>query len=205
MQMKIGIIGMGNVGSALGGGWIKAGHEVQFGVRQPEAVAVPAGGKATSVADAAKFAEVVVLAIPWEAVKEALQAAGDLKGKIVFDCTNPIKPGLAGLAVGLTTSAGEQVAALAPGAMVVKIFNTTGSNNMADPLYGSERASMFFATDHGEARKTAASLAKDLGFEPVDAGPLENARLLEPMAMLWIYMAVKGGYGRDIAFRLLRR
>jgi len=147
----------------------------------------------------------VVLATPWAAAREAVKAAGDLSGKILIDATNPLKPDLSGLALGHTTSAGEEVARWATGARVVKAFNTTGARNMADPRLGGQSASMFLCGDDAAAKKTVAGLAEALGFEPVDAGPLAQARLLEPLAMLWISMAYAFGHGPNIAFKLLRR
>ena len=210
--MKIAIIGAGNVGGALAKGWTEKGHEVVFGVRSPgdaktqEAVKATGGrARAASVRDAAAGAEVVVLATPWGAAQEAIQAAGDLRGKIVVDATNPLKPDLSGLVIGHTTSAGEEVARWAAGAKVVKAFNTIGAQHMGNPHFKRQRASMFLCGDDGVAKKTVASLAEALGFDPVDAGPLSQARLLEPLAMLWISMAYAFGHGPDIAFKLLRR
>lgn len=204
--MRIGIVGAGSVGSALGRGWARAGHEVRYGVRAPGSskVADPDAPVGT-VAEAAAFAEVLVLAVPWGGAESAVRAAGDLAGKVLLDCTNPLLPNLGGLAVGHTTSAGEQVAGWASGARVVKIFNTTGANNMADPRYGGEGVTMFYCGDDPGAKEVAARLAADLGFEPVDAGPLAAARLLEPLALLWISLAYRQGLGREIAFKLLRR
>lgn len=113
--------------------------------------------------------------------------------------------GLTGLSIGLDSSAGEQVQAWAPAAHVVKIFNTTGADNMQDPDYAGQAATMFYCGDSEGAKEIAGSLAADLGFEPVDVGPLSQARVLEPLAMLWISMAMRYGFGRDIAFKLLRR
>ncbi len=210
--MKIGMVGAGNVGGALGTAWSKAGHEVKWGVRDPSAgkvqalVGAAADSSAGSIAEAAAHGEVVVLTTPWGSpTEQAIRNCGDLRGKILFDCTNPLKPDLSGLALGHDTSAGEQVAAWAPGARVVKIFNTTGSNNMENPDYGGQAVTMFYAGDDATAKQAAHQLAADIGFEPIDAGPLANARLLEPLAMLWIYLAYPGGQGREIAFRLLRR
>jgi hypothetical protein len=210
-MVKIAIIGAGNVGAALGTGWAKAGHEVAYAVRNPQKpevlAAVARGGdraSAANIADAVAGAAVVVLATPWNVAQAAIQSAGNLDSKILLDCTNPLAPDLSGLAVGLTTSAGEMVAAWAPSARVVKIFNTTGYNNMEDPDYNGQAATMFYCGDDADAKETAGKLAADLGFDPVDAGPLKLARTLEPLAMLWISMAF-GGYGRDIAFKLLLR
>lgn len=210
--MKIGIVGAGNVGGALGTAWAKAGHEVKWGVRDPTAgkvqaqVGAAAGASAGSIAEAAAHGDVVVLTTPWgSATEQAIRNCGDLGGKIVFDCTNPLKPDLGGLALGHDTSAAEQVARWASGARVVKIFNTTGSNNMENPDYGGQATTMFYAGDDVAAKQAARQLAGDIGFDPIDAGPLANARLLEPLAMLWIYLAYPGGQGREIAFKLLRR
>jgi 8-hydroxy-5-deazaflavin:NADPH oxidoreductase len=209
--VKVGFLGGGNVGAALGEGFVRAGHEVFFGVRNPsapdmQAVIDRSAGKAQagSIAEAAAFSGVLVNALPWGATQAALESL-DLNGKVLLDCTNPLKPDLSGLAVGTTTSAGELVASWAMGAKVVKIFNTVGYGLMANPVFEGRAIPMFYCSDDAEAKKTAASLAKDIGFDPQDGGPLTNARLLEPYAMLWIWMAVKGGYGRDFAFQLVRR
>ena len=208
--MKIAIIGTGSVGSALGRGLAEAGHEVVFGVRdtgKPEVgrLVEDTGARAASVAAAAAGAEVVVLAMPWGAAQDVIRTAGGLSGKIVLDCINPLKPDLSGLDAGGSRSAAEQVAAWAPGARVVKIFNSTGANNMANPVYGDDRATMLYCGDDEGAKEVAARLAADLGFEPVDAGPLSAAYLLEHFAMLWIHLAYGKGMGRNFAFKLVRR
>jgi predicted dinucleotide-binding enzyme len=208
--MKIGIIGAGSVGSALGRGFARAGHEVVFGVRdagKPEVVQLveETGARAASVAEAASGAEVVVLALPWGGAQDVIRTAGGLDGKIVFDCINPLNATFSGLDTGGARSAAEQVAAWAPGARVVKVFNTTGAGNMAEPRYGDDRATMLYCGDDGGAKEVAAQLAADLGFEPVDAGPLSAAYLLEHFAMLWIHLAYGAGLGRNIAFKLMRR
>jgi 8-hydroxy-5-deazaflavin:NADPH oxidoreductase len=200
--MKIAIIGAGNVGNALGSGWAKRGHEVVFGVRSPAKAGVP---NAAYVRDAAQSADVVVLAVPWEAVPDAIRSAGDLTGKLIIDATNPLLPDLSGLDTERGTSGGEKVASLAREIPVVKIFNTTGFPNMVNPDYNGERATMFYCGDDANAKSIAAGLASDLGFEPVDAGPLSQARLLEPLALLWITLALKQGFGVNIAFKLMRR
>lgn len=155
--------------------------------------------------DAAAGAEVVVLATPLGGDSGRDQGRRTLTGKIVIDATNPLKPDLSGLALGHTTSAGEEVARWASGAKVVKAFNTIGAQHMANPRFGGQSASMFMCADDASAKETVAALAEALGFEPVDAGPLTQARLLEPLAMLWISMAYAYGHGLDIAFKLLRR
>lgn len=210
--MKIGIIGAGNVGSALARGWIAKGHEVKFGVPDPAAnkigaLLVELGTQATagSVAEAAGFGAVVALAVPWQAAQDAVQNMGSLSGKILLDCTNPIKADFSGLEIGHTTSAGEMVAQWAAGANVVKIFNTTGANIMADSQFGAQLPVMFYCGDDAGAKKVGAQLASELGFDPVDAGPLTQAAQLEAAAWLWITMALKYGAGTNMAFALLKR
>lgn len=210
--MNIAILGAGNVGGALGKGWAAKGHTIYFGVPDPNSEKVRAqldsigkNARAGSVHDAAEKAEVIVLATPWPAARDAILAAGRLAGKIVIDCTNPLEPDLSGLSLGHTTSAAEQVAQWAAGARVVKAFNTTGAGNMANTHYGDKEITMCIAGDDAASKAAVMKLAQDLGFEAVDAGPLRIARLLEPFAMLWIYLAVKQGLGPNIAFKLLRR
>ena len=208
--MKIAVIGAGNVGSTLAEKWIIAGHQVVFGVRDPSTDKVKAvldripGTKAAGQAAAAESAEVVVLATSWPAAEAAIAACRDLTGKTLVDCTNPLKPDLSGLSVGFDSSAAEQIQKWAPGAHVVKAFNTTGANNMADPNYAGQAATMFYCSDHADSKQAVHQLAADCGFDPVDVGPLKQARLLEPLAMLWISMAF-GGYGREFCFKMLRR
>jgi len=209
--MKIAIIGAGHVGSTLGKSWATKGHQVAFGVRDPKSskaldVVKAAGPKARADTPqaAASSADVVVLATPWPNTQEAVRSAGELAGKVVVDATNPLKPDLTGLAVGHASSGGEEVARWAKGARVVKCFNTIGAEHMADPRIAGQAASMFLCGDDVSAKGTVAKLAAELGFEPIDVGPLTQARLLEPLALLWISMAYAHGLGTGIAFKLLR-
>lgn len=209
--MNIAIIGAGRVGAALGTRWAVAGHAVMYGVRRPDdPKMVPLlegtpNGRAGSVAQAAAFGDVVVLATPWSATESAVRAAGKLAGKVVVDVTNPLTETFSGLTVGHTSSGGEMVAGWAKGAKVVKTLNSTGSNNMLDPKYGEDAVTMFVCGDDAAAKATVSELVKALGFDVVDAGPLASARLLEPLAMLWISLAYAWGQGTEIAFRLMRR
>ena len=208
--MKIAIIGAGSVGGNLARGWAKKGHTIIFGARDPKSAKLQgplsevAGSRAASIADAVAGAEVVVLATPWEGTT-ALVAGLDLGTRVVIDATNPLAPNLSGLVVGGNTSAGEQVAKVAKSARVVRCFNTTGANNYLNPTYPGGAATMFYCGDDGEAKAVVRRLGEDLGFAMVDAGPLTRARLLEPLALLWISMAYPQGMGREIAFRLERR
>lgn len=209
--MKLAIIGTGSVGATLGKAWAAKGHEVVFGARDTGADKVKqllaeAGPNARAAApkEAAAGADVIFLAVPWSAVNDAVPGLGNLQGKILVDCTNPVAPGLT-LAVGHTTSGGEEVARLAPGARVVKAFNTTGAENMVRPRFGEAAAANFLCGDDQDAKRVAGELSAELGWEPVDAGPLTQARLTEAVAMLWITLAYKQGLGRDFAFSLLHR
>ena len=221
--MRIAIVGAGNVGGTLGRRWAEAGHDVKFGVRRPEAgaAAVKGGGggglpsRATVVspAEAAREANVVVLTTPWGAVADVLREAGAdagaLDGRPLLDATNPLKAGFA-LDVGPGGESGaERVQALVPNAHVVKVFNTTGAENIRDPSYAGAATVMFYAGNDIGAKRVAHELASTLGFDPVDAGVLARARELEHVAALWIALAngATGAppLGRNFAFRLVRR
>lgn len=205
--MKIAILGMGRVGSTLGRRWIEAGHQIVFGVRDPDKKRTEAEelqADVLPIPDAAASADTVLLAVPMAAVPEVLKTAGDLSGKVLLDCTNPVTPQLTHLTLGFTTSAGEEVAKRAPGAKVVKIFNTNGVGNMADPDYGNMKVTMLYAGNDDAANKRAAELAREIGMEPVWLGSLKEARLLEPLAMTWILLA-RRGLGREFALNIVRR
>lgn len=212
--MRIAVIGTGNVGGTLGRRWAQLGHEVRFGVRDPSrgatAVkggdALPTGATVVSPAEAVRGADVVLLATPWAAVPDAVREIGDgdLAGVVLVDATNPLGAGFT-VDVGPAGESGaERVQALVPRARVVKAFNTTGAENMADPVYGGEPTVMFYAGDDAEAKSAVRALVAALGFDPVDAGPLARARALEHLAALWVSLAF-GGMGRGIAFKLARR
>jgi 8-hydroxy-5-deazaflavin:NADPH oxidoreductase len=143
--------------------------------------------------------------VPWQAARPAVAELGDLSGKVLLDCTNPLAPDLSGLEVGTTTSGGEQVAAAAKGANVVKIFNTTGAANMEDPGYNGTGVTMLYAGDDPKAKSVAAGLARDLGFDPVDLGPLSASRMLEPFALVWITLAIRQKLGTDFALNIVHR
>lgn len=214
--MRIAVIGAGNVGGTLGRRWASAGHQVVFGLRNPAdgaagvkgGDALPVGASVAAIADAVRGAEVVLLATPWEGVPDALRAAGSLDGAIVIDATNPLGAGLRLLPGPGGESGGERVQALVPAARVVKAFNTTGFANMADPVYEGQPTVMPYAGNDPDAKATVRRLVTELGFDPVDAGPLARSRELEHLAALWIALAMGIGtapLGRDIAFRIVRR
>ncbi len=211
-KLSIAVLGAGNVGGALAHVWSVAGHSVTFGLPDPQseksrAAVSKLGGqvRAASNKDAASSAQVVALCVPWLAAEAAIRQCGNLSGKILVDCTNPLKPDLQGLAIGATTSAAEQVASWVPGTKVIKAFNTIGAANFGKAQFGSQRADGFYCGDDAAAKTSILELIDAAGLAPVDVGPLRNARCLEAMAMLWIDMAVNQKQGSNHAFKLLRR
>jgi len=199
----IALIGAGNVGAALARNLVARGERVAFGVPDPDKyrdLAASLGAQLGSVAEAIDGAAIVVLAVPYAAALQVAADIDDWQGRILVDATNPLAPGLAGLTVGTTDSAAERIAAAARNARVVKAFNTTGAENMADPHRLAAPVFMPVAGDDAEARATVLALATRMGFDAVDAGPLRAARYLEPFAMTWIHLAFAAGHGRDWAF-----
>jgi hypothetical protein len=203
--MNIAVLGSGHIGAGLARAWAQKGHTVLIGARDPASpkLAALAPLEVADLAAAVKPAEVVVLAVPFGALDEVLAASGDLAGKVVIDCTNALERGMR-LVHGHTTSAAEELQRKLPGARVVKSFNAQGAENLARPAYAGVAASNFYCGDDPAARRIVHGLVADAGFDPVDAGPLENARLLEPLMLLWVAAAQALGT-RDLAFKLLRR
>lgn len=205
--LRIAILGAGNVGGALGHIWSGKGHKIVFGVPDPQKSRrnLDAGAEVRTNEEAAAASELVVLTVPWPAAQDAIRSAGALRNKILIDCTNPLAPDLSGLVLGTTTSAGETVASWAPGARVVKAFNTIGAANYGNAQFGMQRADGFYCGDDAEAKNVSKRLIEDVGLNPVDVGPLRNARSLEALAMLWIDLAINQRQGTNHAFKLLRR
>ena len=211
---KIAIIGAGNVGGNLGATLSKAGFPVHFGVKDDakkdtQALLARCAEDAVieSVDAAAKWGNVVFVAVPAQvAVDVARTLAATLKDKIVVDCNNPLKwesgPVWAPPAEG---SLAQAIAKAAPGAKVVKGFNTFGAEFHADAKHAGTPANVFFAGDDADAKKTVTEIATKAGFAPVDAGPLRNASVLENLAMLWIHLAMVGGQGRDFTFVMAKK
>lgn len=205
--MKIAIIGAGNVGSALGKGWAKAGHSVTFGVRDPQS---PKTTKAleyfpeavvSTVAEAARKAGVIVITTPPEAIIGLIPQLGDLSGKTVIDTTNSIRTRPEPYA-----TAYHAIKALTGTESVVKCFNSTGFENMRNPIYKGEGIDMFMAGNDAKAKQLAAQLSADLGFgHCYDFGGDDKVELLEKFALSWINLAIMQGHGRDLAFRLVKR
>lgn len=210
--VNIAILGTGSVGATLGRRWSHAGHAVTFGSRQPEREKVQevlercaVGTRAVAPREAIADAESVLLAVPWPAARQTLADVGDLEGRVLIDATNPLTVDFSGIELGHTTSAAEQIAAWAPSARVVKAFNTASIKVMTDPTFGEHRAAMFYCGDDTAAKEIVKQLVSVLEFDPVDAGPLASARYLEPLAMLYIHLAFKQGWGSNCAFQILKR
>ncbi|WP_254848465.1 NADPH-dependent F420 reductase [Mycobacterium sp. IS-2888] len=201
--IKIAIIGAGNVGTTLGTAWRNRGHQVTFGVRNPSDPKYAALGGVETNESAAAAAEVVVLCTPWQTTQSAVQGCGDLTGKVLIDCTNPLTPDVTALEVGHSTSGGEEVAKWAPGARVCKAMNQIGFPMMDAPQLPGQPV-MFVCGDDDEARSVTAGLVAELGFETIDVGDLTLARLLEPYGLLWIHLALRRGFGTNFGFGLLR-
>ena len=201
--MKISIIGAGNVGRALGGAW-RTDHDITYGVRSPDDPKyADLDAPVTTNPAASSGSDVVVLCTPWHGTEQAVKACGELTGKVLIDCTNPLTADVSALEVGHTTSGAEQVAAWAPGALVCKAMNQIGAPTMDHPQLPSAPV-MFICGDDETAKQTTADLVSALGFEVVDAGDLTVARLLEPYGLLWIHLALRHGFGTNWGFGLLR-
>ena len=187
--MKIAIIGNGNVGSGLANVLSKTQHQVGT------------FGRADDVANAVNEADIVILATPYGAAAELAEQA-DFTGKIVIDVSNPVTEDFSALQLGTTTSAAEAIAALVPGAFVVKAFNTIFAQHYAGDLkLDGQPLQTFIAADDETARDTVKTLAAEAGFEPVNAGPLSTARQLEPLGFLNIQFGYVHGKGTEIAPR----
>jgi predicted dinucleotide-binding enzyme len=213
--MKIGILGTGDVGKALGKGFITLGHEVKMGSRDAAnekalAWAREMGPQASvgTFADAAAFGEVAVLATLGEANKSVLRAAGPeaLRGKVVIDATNPLdfSGGLPKLVVPEGGSAGQQVQRLLPGAHVVKAFNTVGNAHMFRPDFPGGPPDMFICGNDEEAKRKVTAILTDFGWGTVDVGGIEAAHELEAMCMIWVLYAIHTKTWNH-AFKLLRK
>jgi len=212
--MQIGILGSGAVAQALGLGFIKFGHEVKLGSREPAKLkpwAEKAGKKASAAGleDTARFADIAILATLWSGTESALKLAGaatSLAGKLVIDVTNPLvyeagKPPR--LALGHTDSGGEQVQRWLPQSKVVKAFNTVGHAHMVDPKFPGGPPDMLICGEDASAKQVVAGLCKNFGWGVVDAGGIGGARLLEPLCILWVDYGLRTQTWNH-AFKLLR-
>ncbi len=189
----IAVIGTGDVGGALGPAFAKQGHTIVYGSREPERDKVKKlvdktgdQASATTPAAAAAQADIVVLAVPGLLVEEITRSLGDLSGKIIIDPTNPLKRRMNRLEHAVDTSNAEIIQAAAPDAYVVKAFNTLNWKTMVDPGSAGGPVSIPLVGDNSRAKKTVAELVSGMGLEPIDVGPLQDARWVEGMLILWI-------------------
>src|SRR3954469_5022234 len=212
-SMRIGILGSGLMGGKLGTIFARAGHEVVFSYARSgqklERLAKKVGGKARSGTprEAAEDADALLLAVHWLRFDDVLKQAGDLSGKIVLSCSLPMNADDTALAVARTASGAEQLAKKIPKARVVSAFNTVPS----EVLFGvykarrkASRPSLVYCGNDSAAKKVAARLIVDAGFEPLDAGPLRIARYTEPFALLVAQVAYEGKGGPQVAYRFDR-
>jgi 8-hydroxy-5-deazaflavin:NADPH oxidoreductase len=193
MPHKVAIIGRGKVGSHLAQGLQRAGHEVRAVGKEP--------GR---VRQLAQWGEVIILAVPFPEVDNAVREMGDaVRGKVLLDVTNALTKDYQ-LALGFTTSGAEELAKKAEGARVVKAFNTVFAEHMSTGKVDRQSLAAFVAGDDAEAKRVVLQLARDIGFDAIDAGPLKNARSLEALGFLHIQLGYQLGLGKGAEFRLLR-
>lgn len=202
--MKVAIIGTGNMGAGLAATLAAAGHEVSIGARDLAKAAALAdkvghGAMGGGIAAAAKLADLVILALPFDAVADAIKQAGDLAGKVLVDISNPISADYKELVIGHTTSAGEEIQKLAPQAKVVKAFNTIFAQLLAPESRPNKTLQVFVAGDDAATKASVSELAKSVGFEAMDAGPLSNSRYLEPIGEMNIHFGYFLGKGPVVA------
>lgn len=205
--MKIAIIGTGNVGGALATGWAKKGHELFLGVRNPnefkgkELLQLP-NIRALSIQEAVKQAEVIVISTPAKETKNVTESLGDTTGKIIIDTMNTVQKD----PTNKDTSTTETILKHTKTSDVVKCFNTTGANNLANPKFGEQTLDLFVAGDSKRGKEIARTLALDLGFsECYDVGGNDRFALMEEFALFWINLAMFQKLGREIGFKLLKR
>jgi len=211
--MRIGILGSGLMGGKLGTLFARAGHQVVFSYARSEAklerLARKAEGKARAGTprEAAQEADALLLAVHWSRVDDVLALAGDLAGKLVLTCSLPMNADDSALALGHTSSGAEELARKLPGARVVAAFNTVPSEVLFDVYAARRKASrpsLAYCGDDRRAKRTAGRLIRDVGFEPVDAGPLRIARYTEPFGLLIAQLAYEGRGGPRLAYTFQR-
>jgi NADPH-dependent F420 reductase len=206
--MKLAVIGSGNIGKSIGSWASRKDYQVIFSAKneqhaQEAAKMAGDNAKAADVKEAVEMADLVLLAVPYDAVKEVISQVGpQLKDKVLIDATNALTEDYSALKLGFTTSAAEEIAKLAPGAKVVKAFNTIFASVYAsqNPKINGNTISVFYAGDDPDAKAKVAELIDKMGFDAVDAGPLKAARNLEPLALLNIGLGYGMGHGTNVGF-----
>jgi predicted dinucleotide-binding enzyme len=211
--MRVGILGSGLMGGKLGTLFARSGHEVVFSyarsMEKLKKLAKDAKGnaRAGTPREAAQDADALLLAVHWLRMDDVLHHAGDLSGKVILTCSLPMDAGNTGLVIGRTTSGAEEFAKKVPKAKIVCAFNTVPS----EVFFGvyaarrkADRPSLVYCGDDARSKEVAAVLIRDMGFEPVDAGPLRIARYTEPFALLMGQLAYEGNDGPELAYRFER-
>jgi predicted dinucleotide-binding enzyme len=210
--MKVGILGSGLMGGKLGTIFASAGHEVVFSYarsrKKLEKLAREAGkrARAGTPREAVEDADAVLLAVHWSRVDDVLEQAGDLSGKVVLTCSLPMNDDDTELVIAHTSSGAEKLAERLTKARVVSAFNTVPSEVLFEVFERrrrKERPSLVFCGDDARSKKVAAGLIRDVGFDPVDVGPLRTARYSEPFALLVARIAYEGDRGPEIAYRFV--
>lgn len=211
--MRIGILGSGLMGGKLGTIWARAGHDVVFSYARSErklrrlAREAQGSARAGTPGEAAREADAVLLAVHWSRVNDVLKQAGDVTGKVIVTCSLPMNAGNTDLIIAHTSSGAEALAKQVPNARVVSAFGTVPS----EVLFGvfaarrrSRRPSLVYCGDDTRSKNIAATLIRDVGFDPVDAGPLRIARYTEPFTLLIAQLAYEGDEGPELAYRFER-
>lgn len=208
--MRIGILGSGLMGAKLGTLFARAGHKVVFSYARSRAKLerlardAGAGARAGTPGEAARDSDTLLLAVHWSRVDEVLQQAGDLSGKVIVSCSLPMNAEDTELIIAHTSSGAEELARKVPGARVVSAFNTVPSEVLFGVFAARGRVpppSLVYCGDDADANTVAAGLIRDVGFDPVDAGPLRTARYTEPFALLVARLAYEGEGGPELAYR----
>ena len=211
--MRVGILGSGLMGGNLGTLFARAGHQVVFSYsrssKKLQKIAREAGtnARAGTPEEAARDADALLLAVHWSRVDEVLRQAGDVSGKVVVSCSLPMNADDTDLVVGRTSSGAEELARKVPRARIVAAFGTVPSEVLFGVFEARNRAprpSLVYCGEEAEAKKVAAALIRDVGFDPVDAGPLRVARYAEPFALLVGQLAYEGDGGPELAYRFER-
>jgi 8-hydroxy-5-deazaflavin:NADPH oxidoreductase len=211
--MRIGILGSGLMGSKLGTLFARAGHDVVFSYARSEqklkrlARGAHGNARAGTPAEAARNADALLLAVHWSRVDDVLRQAGDLARKVIVTCSLPMNAGDTDLVVAHATSGAEALAQKVRRARVVSAFGTVPSEVLFDVFEARRKANrpgLIYCGDHQSAKEVAAELIRDVGFDPVDAGPLRVARYMEPFALLVAQLAYEGEGGPELAYRFVR-
>jgi predicted dinucleotide-binding enzyme len=211
--MRVGILGSGLMGSKLGTLFARAGHDVVFSyARSAEKLETLAQGarhkaRAGTPREAVEGADAILLAVRWSRIDDVLRQAGDLGGKIIVSCSLPMNADDTDLVVAHTSSGAEELAKKLPGSRLVAAFNSVPSEvlfSVFEARAKHNRPGLVYCGDEPAAKTTAATLIRDVGFDPVDAGPLRIARYMEPFGLLVAQLAYEGAGGPELAYRFER-